>query len=132
MTTNPEDAGYFAPLDENECRKLLASGGVGRVAWQSPAGINVMPVNYRFIDGSVVFHTSENGSLASLLSPTQVAFQVDEIDSETAVGWTLLARGSSGPAVGLDSVSWLPDGRHVGVAITPEWLGGRVVSGNPG
>ena len=131
MTSNPGDDGYFASLDESECRKLLATGGVGRVAWQSPAGINVMPVNYRFIGGSLVFHTSEIGALVALLVPTQVGFQVDEIDSETAVGWTLLVRGTSGPAVGLDSVSWVPDGRHVGVAITPEWWGGRVVSGSP-
>lgn len=131
MTSNPGNDGYFASLDEDECRKLLALGGVGRVAWQSSSGINVVPVNYRVIDERVVFHTSEVGILASLLQPTPVGFQVDEIDAEAAVGWTLLVRGISGPAVGLESISWVPDGRHVGVAIAPEWFGGRVVSGSP-
>ena len=132
MTSNEANDGYFASLDESECRNLLAAGGVGRVAWQSAEGITVMPVNFRFIGGSIVFHTSEHGVLSSLLSPTQVGFQVDDIDADVAVGWTLLVRGTSGAALALDSVSWVPDGRHVGVAITPEWLGGRVVSGTPG
>ena len=131
MTSTPGDDGYFASLDAAECRKLLGLGGVGRVAWQSADGINVMPVNYRVIEHHVVFHTSQSGPLAALLEPTAVGFQVDEIDVEAAVGWTLLVRGTTGPAVGLDSISWVPDGRHVGVAIALEWLGGRVVSGTP-
>lgn len=131
MTTNPSSEGYFASLDEAECRKLLSQAVVGRVAWQSPVGINVLPVNYRIIDGRIVFHTSKAGPLAALLEPTSVGFQVDEIDSEAAVGWTLLVRGTSSPAVGLESVSWVPDGRHVGVAVTVDWVGGRVVSGTP-
>ncbi len=131
MTTTPGDDSYFASLDEAECRKLLAGGSVGRVAWQSPSGINVFPVNYRVVADHVVFHTSGGGPLSVLLDPTCVGFQVDEIDVEAAVGWTLLVRGTSGPAVGLDSGSWVPDGRHVGVAIALEWFGGRVVSGTP-
>ncbi len=131
MTSNPGDDSYFASLDGHECRKLLATGSVGRVAWQSAAGINVMPVNYRVVDDHVIFHTSKVGALSCLLQPTQVGFQVDEIDVEAAIGWTLLIRGTTGPAVGLDSISWVPDGRHVGVAIALEWLGGRVVSGTP-
>lgn len=131
MTTNPDGDSYFASLDQAECRKLLASAQVGRVAWESVDGINVLPVNYRVIEDRVVFHTSGGGPLAALLQPTRVGFQVDEFDAESAVGWTLLVRGTSSPAVGLDSVSWVPDGRHVGVAIDVEWLGGRVVSGTP-
>ncbi len=129
MTSNTGTDGYFAALEPAECRKLLETGSVGRVAWQSAVGINVLPVNYTVVGDHVVFHTSRTGPLASLLDPTAVGFQVDEIDVEAAVGWTLLVRGTSGPTVGLDSTSWVPDGRHVGVAIALEWLGGRVVSG---
>ena len=131
MTSNSGIDGYFNALDEAECRKLLETGSVGRVAWESVEGINVMPVNYRVLENHVVFHTSATGALSSLLQPTAAGFQVDEIDVEAAVGWTLLVRGTTGPAVGLDSISWVPDGRHVGVAIAMEWLGGRVVSGTP-
>ncbi len=129
MTGIPDSNGYFAALDASECRKLLRAGEIGRVAWQSGTDINILPVNYKVVDDHVVFHTSETGALASLLTPTRVGFQVDEIDLEATVGWTLLVRGTSGPAVGLDSSSWVPDGRRVGVAIAVEWLGGRVVSG---
>ncbi|MDO5737223.1 MAG: pyridoxamine 5'-phosphate oxidase family protein [Propionibacteriaceae bacterium] len=131
MTTRAGDGGYFSSLDEAECRKLLASSVVGRVAWETPEGINVLPVNHRVVGDRIVFHTSLNGPLSTLLEPTRVGFQVDEIDAETAVGWTLLVRGTTGPAVGLESVSWVPDGRRVGVAITFEWISGRVVSGFP-
>ena len=131
MTSNPGTDGYFTSLDEAECRRLLALGAVGRVAWETRAGINVLPVNYRLLDDHIVFHTSTEGPLAALLEPTRVGFQVDDIDLDVAVGWTLLVRGTTAPAEGLESVSWVPDGRHVGVAIALEWVGCRVVSGAP-
>lgn len=130
MTDQPDDVAYFAPLDESECLALLRTADVGRVAWAAAEGITVMPVNFRVDGRTVVFHTGAGSPLAALLETTVVGFQVDEIDPESRIGWTVLVRGTTGAAdPAAESVSWVPDGRDVGIAITPTSFGGRVVSG---
>ena len=123
---------YFERLDVPECLHLLRTGGVGRVAWQDNAeGLTVLPVNYRVIGDSVVFRTSEASTLARLAKPTRVAFQVDEIDHATAVGWSVLVRGMSDICEVCDVGSFLPRDPAVGVAVRIEEVTGRVMSGNP-
>ena len=122
---------YFERLDVPECLRLLGGGGVGRVVWQGADGLTVLPVNYRVIGDSVVFQTSPASPLARLAEPTQVAFQVDEIDHGTAVGWSVLVRGTSGPSEVAGSVSFLAHNQPVSVAVNVEEVTGRVISGNP-
>ena len=128
MTREPVT--YFSRLDADECWALLADAEVGRIAWLGPDGINIVPVNYRTREGVIVFHTAPGTMLATLLDATDVSFQVDEIDKETAIGWTVLARGTSTPAdASVKSISWVDGDRTVGVAIEVSTLAGRVVSG---
>ena len=123
---------YFERLDVPECLRLLRTGGVGRVAWQDDGeGLTVLPVNYRVIGDSVVFRTSAASTLVRLTRPTRVAFQVDEIDRATAVGWSVLVRGMSGTCKVRDVVSFLPRDPAIGVAVRIEDVTGRVMSGNP-
>lgn len=129
MTSDPVT--YFSRLDADECWALLAGARVGRVAWHDGDGVAVVPVNF-VVDGSVlVFHTAPGSALSRLIEPTQVSFQVDDIDAESAIGWSVLARGLSGAAgAGSVSSSWL-DERTVGIAVSVSRIDGRVVSGNP-
>ena len=122
---------YFERLDAPECLRLLRGGGVGRVVWQDDDGLSVLPVNYRVIGDSVVFQTNAASTLARLAEPTRVAFQVDEVDHATAVGWSVLVRGMSGARDAGDVVSFLPQDPAVGVAVRIEEVTGRVISGNP-
>ena len=122
---------YFERLDAPECLRLLRGGGVGRVVWQDDDGLSVLPVNYRVIGDSVVFQTNAASTLARLAEPTRVAFQVDEVDHATAVGWSVLGRGTSGARDAGDVVSFLPQDPAVGVAVRIEEVTGRVISGNP-
>lgn len=122
---------YFERLDAPECLRLLRGGGVGRVVWQDDDGLSVLPVNYRVIGDSVVFQTNAASTLARLAEPTRVAFQVDEVDHATAVGWSVLVRGTSGVRDAGDVVSFLPQDPAVGVAVRIEEVTGRVISGNP-
>ena len=123
---------YFERLDVPECLHLLRTGGVGRVAWQDDAeGPTVLPVNYRVIGDSVVFRTSAASTLARLAKPTRVAFQVDEIDHATAVGWSVLVRGMSDICEVCDVGSFLPRDPAIGVVVRIEEVTGRVMSGNP-
>ena len=45
-------------LGEDECLRLIAPGGVGRIAYQSRFGPAVLPVNYKWHDGAVLFRTA--------------------------------------------------------------------------
>ena len=87
-------------------------------------------LNFRLVDGHVVFHTSPTSSLSTLVEGVEVAFQVDYIDEEVANGWSVLVRGTTGPAP-RDAVpsSWLADGRTLGIMITERGLSGRAISG---
>ena len=122
---------YFERLDAPECLRLLRGGGVGRVVWQDDDGLSVLPVNYRVIGDSVVFQTNAASTLARLAEPTRVAFQVDEVDHATAVGGSVLVRGTSGARDAGDVASFLPQDPAVGVAVRIEEVTGRVISGNP-
>jgi nitroimidazol reductase NimA-like FMN-containing flavoprotein (pyridoxamine 5'-phosphate oxidase superfamily) len=88
-------------LDEAECLRLVAPGGVGRLAYSGRFGLTVMPVNFRLHDGSIVFRTA-------LHSPTdedlrtgiagaeyQVAFEVDDVDTTAWEGWSVLIQGAA-------------------------------------
>lgn len=125
-----QDVTYFSEISEAECRALLGEVEYGRIAWQGEAGLTVVPVNFQLVDGQVVFHTSPQSSLADLVEGADVAFQADEIDAEVANGWSVLLRGTTGPApAGIEPASWLTDGRTLGIMITEQAVSGRSMSG---
>ena len=128
MTSIPDNLAYFSSLDSDECLRLLSEARVGRVIWNAPDGLSALPVNHELIDGGVNFCTTLGSPLAALTEPTVVAFQVDQIDPETRVGWSVLLRGTSGTTDGDATASWVPGRRGVGVRIVPDKVTGRVMS----
>lgn len=121
-------------LEEEECRKLLARGGIGRVALTIGAIPAVMPVNYAYDGLAVVFLTAPGVKLRAALDRTVVAFEVDDVDPTTMNGWSVLAvgiaRGSDDArqvahARALGAVPWVTGARDWVVSIRPEVLSGR-------
>jgi nitroimidazol reductase NimA-like FMN-containing flavoprotein (pyridoxamine 5'-phosphate oxidase superfamily) len=45
-------------LDEAECLRLIAPGGIGRLAYTGRYGLTVLPVNYALHEGTIVFRTA--------------------------------------------------------------------------
>jgi nitroimidazol reductase NimA-like FMN-containing flavoprotein (pyridoxamine 5'-phosphate oxidase superfamily) len=86
-------------LDEAECLRLISHGGVGRIAYQSRFGPAVLPVNYKWHGGAVVFRTARHSELDEDLQTGiaggdyLVAFEIDEIDLAGRQGWTVLIQG---------------------------------------
>ena len=86
-------------LDEAESLRLIAPGGIGRIAYVSRFGPAVLPVNYRLIDGAIVFRTAEHSPLDEDLrtgitdADYKVAFEIDEIDVPERQGWSVLIQG---------------------------------------
>lgn len=127
--------GHFSSLEADECQQLLRGSSVGRVAWDAgAAGLLVLPVNYVWADGQILFRTGPDTALAQLAEGRSVAFQVDFYDVEALNGWSVLGHGSSHlfsedkPSLVPDP--WAPGPRHLVIAISLRQLSGRAVSAN--
>jgi uncharacterized protein len=93
-------------LDREESLRLIAPGGIGRIAFDDGEGPTVVPVNYAVDGESVVFRTSLEGRLnRSLLTAVpggqvRAAFEVDAFQDSTHEGWSVLVRGGARPLEG--------------------------------
>lgn len=88
-------------LDEAECLRRISPGGIGRIAYQSRFGLAVLPVNYRMLDGAVLFRTAEHSPMDEDLrtgiagADLHVAFEIDDIDAANRQGWSVLIQGAA-------------------------------------
>jgi len=86
-------------LAEDECLRLISPGGIGRIAFQGRFGLAVLPVNYKWHDGAIVFRTTRHSALDEDLQTGitggdyLVAFEIDEIDEPGRQGWSVLIQG---------------------------------------
>ena len=100
-------------LAAQECERLLRAGVVGRVALSSPDGPHIVPVDYGVVDGTIVVRTSSYSILGTYGRNAMLAFEVDHLDHESHVGWSVVARGRGWAEVDPDQLarireSWPP------------------------
>jgi transcriptional regulator with XRE-family HTH domain len=106
-------------LTTQECRTLLSTHGVGRIAVPTLTGPVIVPVNYSVVDGAIFFRT-EPGSTPSLAAGCQVAFEADRVDDAFSQGWSVLVRGHARVVTDSDEARRLD-----GQAYSGPWAGGR-------
>ena len=126
--------GRLTEMSTTECRDLMGSTSVGRVAFVDEDGPAVLPVNYVLAGGDVLFRTSPYNTLGRHLGEgAPVAFEVDEFDEYTQSGWSVLVRGIA-TFVGTDDVardetlqpfSWAEGTRTLVVRVAPQSMTGR-------
>ena len=109
----------FTELDVAECRELLATHGVGRIAVPTASGPVIVPVNYSVVDSAIVFRTAP-GTTPSQAAGCQVAFEVDRIDDAFSSGWSVLVRGHARTVTDAGEVRRLTE-----LARSTPWAGGR-------
>ncbi len=80
-------------LEPQECERLLRDGVVGRVALSTPDGPHIIPVNYSIFEDTIAIRTSSYSLLGTYGRNTMLAFEVDQLDHDRLVGWTVTARG---------------------------------------
>ena len=80
-------------LSTHQCESLLRVGMVGRVAFSTPTGPHMVPVNYTVVDDAIVLRTSPYSLLGTHARNTMVAFGVDGFDHGLELGWSVQARG---------------------------------------
>ncbi len=83
----------MAILDRAECIDLLARTPIGRIEFVAHRQPVVLPVNYRWFDGSIVFRTLDGDKLHAAAMNQPVAFEIDEWDGETSLGWSVVVKG---------------------------------------
>jgi uncharacterized protein len=122
-------------LGRAECLELLATAQVGRVALVVDGHPEIFPVNYALDGDSVLFRTAE-GSVLTHAGLTQVAFEVDHVDTSNRSGWSVLVQGQAddiGGAIDATSerlrrlalITWAPGRRDRWFVIRPRAITGR-------
>ena len=120
-------------LDREECERHLAGGGIGRFVFLAPQGPVALPVNFRYLDGDVLFRTRPHGALAAA-ADTTVSLEVDRIDEAMSEGWSVLVSGRARliddpaaieQAAGLDIEPWPGGRREALMRIETEAISGR-------
>ncbi|MFJ1704947.1 helix-turn-helix domain-containing protein [Kitasatospora sp. NPDC088346] len=115
----PSSRPVVEELAPSECWARMAPGGVGRVALSTPDGPQVLPVNYRVLDGTVLYRTTAASTAATAVGE-RVAFEVDRLDEALGTGWSVLVTGPAHRVAEADAVRWL--GEH---ADPRPWVGGE-------
>lgn len=140
MTVTTKHALSSLPADE--CRRLLGTACVGRLAFIHAGQPEVLPVNY-VLDGDAVVFATGTGRKLWDASVSPVAFEVDETDCASRQGWSVVIHGlaqevteADAPALvlrlrALDIRPWAGGDRPHLVRIAPESITGRRVGSPP-
>ncbi|BEP15784.1 pyridoxamine 5'-phosphate oxidase family protein [Acidothermaceae bacterium B102] len=122
-------------LTPDECHLLMGSVPVGRVAFVVNGPPLVLPVNFTLMGSEIVIRTAAMAPLAELARASRlVSFEVDEIDEQSRLGWSVLCHGPAriSPETGstdhhaVDLVQpWIGGDRRAVVVITPTTITGR-------
>jgi transcriptional regulator with XRE-family HTH domain len=81
-------------LDARQCVDLLSAGGVGRIVFRHAGVPTAMPVNFRTLQGDIVFRSARDGSISSISPLDSVSFEVDHVDEMWSRGWSVMATGT--------------------------------------
>jgi uncharacterized protein len=80
-------------LSEEKCVELLRGAIVGRVAFVTPEGPRIVPVNYTTVADAVVFRTEPDTLLGAHVAGIPIAFEIDQLDYSDQKGWSVVATG---------------------------------------
>jgi uncharacterized protein len=80
-------------LEDDECLKLLSSVPVGRLVFTLGGLPVIRLVNFFVDDRTVIFATADGDKYRAAERGDVVAFEVDEVDPERHLGWTVTATG---------------------------------------
>ena len=127
----------FEVLSRPQCLDYLRAGSIGRVAWNTDNGPQILPVTYALQGDAIMFLTERAGPLAALASDQRVAFEVDDFDVQRRNAWSVCvsgrssaARHSEGGASGAfeqDPVPWVTGERDLSIAISLDEVTGRLL-----
>jgi uncharacterized protein len=80
-------------LTPTQCREYLERGGVGRLAFVTPDGLRIVPLNFVTNADAIVFRTVAGSELGTYGEGAEAVFEIDEIDHAVEAGWSVVAFG---------------------------------------
>lgn len=125
-----EDEGV-ATLSAEECWNLLSANEFGRLAFRLVDEVHITPINYAVDHETLLFRTAEGSKLLSVVLGSEVAFEIDEYDEESArsvvVRGTprLLGEDEAHRAENVPLRPWVGAYKYNVVEIVPENVTGR-------
>ena len=102
-------------LGATECERLLASSTFGRIAVSQGALPVILPINYRYLDGRIIFRTAAGAKLEAATCDSVVAFEVDSMDPLTHSGWSVVVTGMAALVTDVGDLACLE------AAAVPRW-----------
>jgi uncharacterized protein len=98
-------------LSVDECMRLLTTHipRIGRVSFVADGKPVILPVNYVFFEGSVIFRTARGAKLTAAAGSHFVAFEVDEVDETWREGWSVLVQGRAEEVVDAAEIERMQD-----------------------
>ena len=91
---------HLERLSAADCRRLLPSAPVGRLAVPTPHFPTLEPVSFAIVEGELVVAVRAGSAGDALAGGTPVAFEVDVLDHELRCGWSVVV---AGPVEDLDA-----------------------------
>jgi nitroimidazol reductase NimA-like FMN-containing flavoprotein (pyridoxamine 5'-phosphate oxidase superfamily) len=79
-------------LSEEQCRELLDSRDLGRIAFPLGDETEIFPVNYS-TDGTIIVFRTAPGTKLAQSTLSRVAFEVDDWDPAAKIGWSVVLKG---------------------------------------
>jgi len=71
-------------LTSEECWEMLRDEEFGRLAYRLVDEVHIAPINYAVQEGSLLFRTAEGNKLLAVVMGSEVAFEIDRFDEESA------------------------------------------------
>lgn len=90
----PTDHRGSEVLSPEECDELLASTPVGRVAFIHGGEPHILPVNYRYVDQTIVIRSTRGSKIEAAEMHSRFAFEIDSWEADARTGWSVLAHGT--------------------------------------
>ena len=78
VPASARDLPVFETMLPEQCEAVLSRNNVGRIAFALHDRVNIVPINYVYLDGWVYGRTAAAGTLRDILRNRWIAFEVDE------------------------------------------------------
>jgi uncharacterized protein len=135
--TTAEGQRLLAVLDEAECRRLLATASIGRVAFTEGAMPAIQPASFAVSGNDVLIPTGLGSKMAAGSRGAVLAFEVDDYDLTERTGWNVTVIGPSRlisdsrhvtALNALGVLPWAPATTHCYIALHMAVVRGRRIS----
>ena len=89
-----ERTGLFV-LTPSQCADVLTNTAIGRIVFVDGEYPMAVPVNFAWVDDTVVFRTGEGQKLRAATLEQRVSFEVDQFDELAHTGVSVIVKGTA-------------------------------------